>query len=414
MRGERTVDVLIIGAGPAGLTAAARLAGAGTGTVEVLEREAHPGGIPRHCHHGGFGLRTGPQYARRLAREAAQAGALLRTSVTATGWAGPRTLDTTSPHGLERITARAVVLATGARERPRSARLVAGSRPAGVFTTGELQQTVHLHGRHPGTRAIVIGAEPVAYSAVRTLLGAGVEVAAMITGLPRHQAARRDAVDVRLRRRVPLYTGATVTELLGKGRASGIVMRHTSGRETVLACDTVVFTGDFIPEHELARRGGVPLDPGTRGPAVDLAFRTAEPGVFAVGNLLHGAEPALAAAREGDLAATAVLRHLNGAPWPSEQLPVRTEGPLRWVAPQRITPGGPPPPDGRFLLRPDRFLVGQHLTVRQDGLTLHEQRLPRTFVPNRSLTVSASWVDRADPRGGTVIFTTEQAEQRST
>ncbi|MBO0518372.1 oxidoreductase, partial [Streptomyces beijiangensis] len=90
---------------------------------------------------------------------------------------------------------------------------------------------------------------------VRTLLGAGVEIAAMITGLPRHKAAVTDAADTRLRRRVPLLTDATVAELLGRERLSGIVVRHADGRRAVIACDTVVFTGDFVPDHELARRG---------------------------------------------------------------------------------------------------------------------------------------------------------------
>ncbi|NEC09109.1 oxidoreductase, partial [Streptomyces sp. SID7909] len=78
---------------------------------------------------------------------------------------GPRTLDATGPGGLERITARAVVLATGARERPRAARLVPGTRPAGVYTTGELQQSVHLHHQPIGTRAVVVGDEPVGLAA---------------------------------------------------------------------------------------------------------------------------------------------------------------------------------------------------------------------------------------------------------
>jgi len=140
-----SADVVIIGAGPAGLTAARCLRSLGVPSVLVLEREAQAGGIPRHSDHLGYGLRdlrtllTGPGYARRLAGLAADAGADIRLSTMVTGWAGDRSLLVTGPGGRRRIDARAVVLATGARERPRPARLVPGDRPDGVFTTGQLQ-----------------------------------------------------------------------------------------------------------------------------------------------------------------------------------------------------------------------------------------------------------------------------------
>ena len=129
-------DVVIVGAGPAGLTAARYLRTSGVPSVLVLEREAEAGGIPRHSDHLGYGVRdlrtllSGPAYARRLAERAEAAGADIRLSTTVTGWAGDRSLLVTSPQGRRRIDARAVVLATGARERPRSARLVpATARP---------------------------------------------------------------------------------------------------------------------------------------------------------------------------------------------------------------------------------------------------------------------------------------------
>ncbi|MFD9367445.1 NAD(P)/FAD-dependent oxidoreductase [Streptomyces sp. NPDC060020] len=391
---NRTVDVLVVGAGPAGLALAARLARAGAGRVEVLERDPEPGGMPRHLHHGGFGRPprpwlSGPEYARRSARAAAAAGAAVRTGVTATGWAGPLSLETTSPVGLERITARAVILATGTRERPRSARLVPGSRPQGVLSTGELFQSVHRYGLPVGRRAVVVGAEPVARHAVRTLRRAGTDVVAMVTESPRAAAVTG----------VPLLTRTTVGELRGRGRLTGVAVRHRDGRSGVLACDTVVFTGDWIPDHELARRGGIPLDPGTRGPGVDASFRTSAPGVFAVGNALHGIERAATAAGEGAAAAAPVLAHLAGAPWPEPGPPLEVRAPLLWVTPNRVTGTAARP----LLLRSREPLTAPLVTVHQDGRPLWRRRIPATVSPSRSLRLPPSWTSRVDHTGGPVV-----------
>lgn len=430
-RRERAVDVLVVGAGPAGLALASRLAATGTVGVEVVEREDEPGGVPRHCFHSGFAPRdrvrtmTGPAYARHWVDAAVHAGATLRTGVTVTGWAGtagpaagdaPLAVDVTSPAGLERITARAVILATGARERPRSARLVPGTRPAGVFTTGELQRTVHarqgpvglgafehraFEHRPVGRRAVVVGAESVSYSAATALREAGVEVVAMVTELPYHQASPATALDARLRHGVPLLVDARVSELLGRGRLSGVVLRHRDGRSTTVACDTVVFTGDWIPDHELARRGGITLDRATRGPAVDGSFRTDRAGVFGVGNLLHGIEPASTAAREGLLAAGPVLRHLRDGARPGAWVPVQVEAPLRWIAPNRIDPSDPRVAMGGFTLRTEaRLGPWASLVVSRGGRVLHRQRLVRCAVPNRTVLLSAVWTAKVRPGAG--------------
>ncbi|WP_369250888.1 NAD(P)/FAD-dependent oxidoreductase [Streptomyces sp. R41] len=395
---QRHVDVLVVGAGPAGLALAARLAAGGVGRVEVLEREQEAGGVPRHCRRRGF---DGPGFARRYAEAGVRAGATVRTGVTALGWSGALAVDTVGPAGPETIDPTAVVLATGARERPGSARLVAGTRPAGVFTTGELQQAVHLYGQDIGGRAVVVGAEALSYAAVDTLLGAGVDVVAMVTDLARHQGDRLTAVNSRLGQRIPLLTQATVTELRGRGRLSGVALRHRDGRTTTLACDTVVFTGDFVPDHELARRGGLDLDTGTRGPAVDGAFRTSREGVFAVGNVLHAVESAGAVAREGVRAARHVRDHLAGAPW-SPTVPLLVAPPLRWVAPNRLAPAMTYAP---FVLRTAEFLARPVLTVTQDDRVLHRQRLLTTAVPNRSLCLDGRWVGSVDPAGGPVRLT---------
>ncbi|PPS87060.1 NAD(P)/FAD-dependent oxidoreductase [Streptomyces sp. MH60] len=412
---SRHVDVLVVGAGPAGLAAASLLATAGA-RVEVLEREQAPGGVPRHCAHRGFGNRprtlTGPAYARLLADAAVHAGAVLRTGVTALDWAGPRALTTVGPRGVRTLAARAVVLATGARERPRAARLVPGTRPAGVYTTGELQQAVHLYGQHIGTRAVIVGAEDVSHAAAGTVRAAGAEVVALVTELPRAPAAPARTLTARLRHRTPVLTGTTVTELLGRGRLSGVRVRHRDGRTAILPCDTVVFTGDFVADHELARRGGLALDEGTRGPAVDGALRTSRPGVFAVGSVLHAVESAATAAREGAHAANAVRDWLtDGAgPDPSDRtepawpggVPLVAEPPLLRIAPNRVTPADRFP----YLLRTAVPLPRPVLYVTQDGRPLHRERFRLTpAVPHRPLTLTARWTHRVDPDGGPVRVT---------
>src|SRR5262245_14789477 len=307
-------DVAIVGAGPAGLAAALELRRLGVGDVRVVDCEPEAGGVPRLCHHTGFGIRdfhrvySGPAYARRYARMAEAAGIAVRTATTATGWAGPRTLSLTSPHGLEQIEAAAILLATGCRERPRSARLVPGSRPQGVFTTGSLQQFVHGHGQPVGRRAVIVGAELVSLSALMTLAGSGSSTALMTTELPRHQLYlpylpfKWYAAD--LLTRTPIVGRTRVSRILGQQRVEAVeVSNLDNGRSQVVACDTIVFTGDWIPEHELARRGGLLLDPATRGPLVDTSLRSSAVGVFAAGNLLRGAETADIAALEGRRAA---------------------------------------------------------------------------------------------------------------
>ncbi|MFF8946858.1 NAD(P)/FAD-dependent oxidoreductase [Streptomyces sp. NPDC014864] len=410
MNGVRRVEVLVVGAGPAGLAAAARLAASGAGRVEVLDRDQRAGGAPRSCAHGGFGTwlhpLTGPAYARLLIRAAVRAGAVVRTGVAALDWAGPLTLTTAGPGGPETVEAGAVVLATGARERPRAARLVPGTRPAGVYTTGELQQAVHLYGQRVGTRAVVVGAEDVSYAAADTVRASGADVVAMVTELPRAATSPARALDARLRHRIPLLTGGTVAELLGHGRLSGVRVRHRDGRTAVLPCDTVVFTGDFVPDHELARTGTLLPDPGTGGPAVDGGLRTSRPGVFAVGSVLHPAESAATAAREGAHAAGAVRAWLADGRWP-DSVPLVAEGPLRWIAPHRVAPGDR---HGGYVLRGALPPTRPVLLVTQDGRLLHRARpalLPnarhRAWAPD--LTLSAHWTHRVDPGGGPVRVT---------
>lgn len=408
------VAVAVIGGGPSGLTAAAALAPAVDGEVLVLEREAETGGIPRHSDHPGYGMRdlhrflSGPAYARRLTAAAADAGAVLETEAMVTGWAGERTLQVTSPRGVRTVTADAVVLATGARERPRSARLVPGDRPDGVYTTGQLQNLVHLHHRAPGTRAVVVGAELVSWSAVLTLRESGCATAAMVTSYPRAEAYVAFRSAGRLLTDGPVLTGSRVVGIHGRGRVSSVTVEHTATCERhEIVCDTVVFTGDWIPDHELARTAGLQMDSETRGPVVDTALRTSRPGVFAVGNLVHPVDTADGAALDGRHAADAVRRWL-AAPDDTLAAPaaarIRVDRPFRWVTPQLIPADGRVPARGDLLLWTDDYRRFPKLRAVQDGRVLAERRTAWPAAPGRIYRAPWSLVADADPTGGTVTL----------
>ncbi len=397
-----TVDVLIIGAGPAGLAAAAELRRLGTPKVLMVDREAVAGGVPRLCHHPGFGMYdlrrfySGPTYARHYVRQAEKAGALFWPETTITGWAGPTSAQFTSPRGLGQIEARAVLLATGCRERPRAARLVPGSRPAGVFTTGSLQRYLYEQRLPVGRRAVIVGAEIVSLSAFMSLGHARVPVARMVTELPGHQitfpyvAMKVWLMDIL--RPTPITPEVRVTRLYGQRRVEGVELTHlTSGQVEQVECDTVVFTGDWMPEQELARTGGLALHEGSHGPRVDSAFRSTRPGVFAAGNVVRGAETADVSALEGRAAASHIARYLEGSAWPRASLPIEVEPPLEWIFPNALAPETRA---GDFKFRVRRFCRNASVAIYQGERRLHVQPVG-SVRPNWSARLDAGWAREA-------------------
>ena len=410
-------DVLIVGGGPAGLAAAIELGRLGVRDVLVVDREREAGGVPRHSAHTGFGLRDlrrvmgGPAYARHYRQAASRAGAVIRTQTTLTDWAsgwssesGPVEATLASPAGIETVHASAVLLATGCRERPRTARLVPGSRPAGVLTTGELQQRVYLHGQRLTGRAVIVGAEHVSFSAMLTLAHAGADVVALVTEEQRHQSLAAFGLGARLVWRVPVWTETAVTEILGSEQVTAVRLRdRRTGTHRIVPCEHVVFTADWIPDYEQARLAGAMIDPNSRGPVVDTTLQTSLHGLFAAGNLVHAAETADVAALSGRHAATHIAQFLSApvgvTPDPARTVPITVGPPLRWISPSAIRVPGPLPPRGRFVLRSSAFSNSQ-LEVRQDGRLLHRER--GRLVPGRSIQLAGAWVNEVNPASGPV------------
>ena len=398
-----TTDVLIVGAGPAGLAGAIELRRLGVGKVLVVDRENEAGGIPRHSNHIGFGIAdmhrfvTGPAYAARYVRLAQEHGVELHTETTITHWQNGTNLSATTPQGLLNIEAKAVLLATGCRERPRAARLIPGNRPQGIFTTGMLQNFVYVQHQSVGKRAIVIGAEHVSFSAILTLKHAGADVLALVTDLSRHQSFFQYKLISTDRYRVPIYTNMKLTRIIGQRRVEAVELTDVrDGSVRQIACDTLVFTGDWIPDYELAFCGGLIIDPKSKAPSVDQRLQTSRKGVFAAGNVIHAAETADVAALSGRYAARRVQAYLQNGDWTSKpSLPIQLAESFAWVSPDRIVGSELVIPHGHFILRVTKVLDHPTIEVWQGERCLWRKQY-RQLVPNLPIYISGSWLKQVD------------------
>jgi pyruvate/2-oxoglutarate dehydrogenase complex dihydrolipoamide dehydrogenase (E3) component len=230
---------------------------------------------------------------------------------------------------------------------------------------------VALRHERIGKRAVVVGAEHVSFSAVQTLAHAGCTVLAVITPLPRHQSYRALVLLTAGRRRVPVRTGADIGSIQGRGRVDAVVL--TDGAR--IPCDTVVFTGDWVPEHEVARRAGLPMLPVAKAPVVDELWRTEHRGVFAIGNLVHPAETADVCALDGRNVARGVLDWLTTREWPDEVSPIEVAAPIGWAS-----------FDARGVTARVTEVVKGRIRLTHAG---EEQWSSdeETWVPNRSITI---------------------------
>lgn len=257
---SQSYDVIIIGAGPAGLAAARALWDEGVNRVLLLEREKQAGGVPRHCRHPTFGIQTfhrpmkGHLWAERIL-SLVENHCEIRTGTTVVNIKPGGEVIISGDRGLETLRAKRVIIATGVRETPRHARLVSGVRPQGVLTAGALQQFIYLKKLKPGIKPVIIGSELVSFSTIWTLRNAGIKALAMIDENTRPTAFRVAALYARLMG-VKLHLGAHVTQINGGERVESIEFTAADGSSQRLACDSIIFTGRFTGEYTLIRKIG--------------------------------------------------------------------------------------------------------------------------------------------------------------
>ena len=329
------LDVLVIGAGPAGLAAAIAAKDAGAERVIVLERDDAPGGILQQCIHNGFGLHrfkeelTGPEYAQRFIDEAhARAipivcGTMVLSidpAADAAARANLHQVTAMSPRGgLKIYKTRAVVLAMGCRERPRGALMTPGTRPAGVYTAGTVQRLVNMDGVMPGKRVVILGSGDIGLIMARRLTFSGAKVLACVEIMKKSSGLARNVVQCLNDYDIPLLLSHTVTDVEGREHVTGVKVAQVDdslkpipGTEIHYDCDTLLLSCGLIPENELTKKAGVEMDPKTRGPKVDANMATSVPGIFAGGNVVRVYDLVDWVSRDSEIAGRAAAEYVKG------------------------------------------------------------------------------------------------------
>ncbi|MBR2822670.1 MAG: FAD-dependent oxidoreductase [Clostridia bacterium] len=349
------VDILIIGAGPAGLAAAISAREDGIESLLVLERESQPGGILRQCIHNGFGLHrfkeelTGPEYAQRDIDRARELNIPIECGVTVLSVSPDRIVTCVSPtFGLRRIEAGAVILAMGCRERPRGALCTPGTRCAGIYSAGTAQRFVNLEGFMPGKRVVILGSGDIGLIMARRMTLQGAKVLACVEIMPFSSGLNRNIVQCLQDYDIPLLLSHTVTDIRGKERLESVTVsqvdqhrRPIPGTEQVFSCDTLLLSVGLIPENELSEGAGVQISPATSGAVVSDSFETSVPGVFACGNVLHVHDLVDHVSNESfraGHAAAAFVRNRSSQPVPQAFIQVKDGAGVRGAVPQKIRP----------------------------------------------------------------------------
>lgn len=399
--GMMQVDVLVIGAGPAGLAAAIAAREDGVENLLVLEREHTPGGILRQCIHNGFGLHrfkeelTGPEYAQRDIDRASELGIQIQCDTTVLSVEGSRRVTCVSAeHGVQVIEAGAIVLAMGCRERPRGALATPGTRCAGIYSAGTAQKFVNLEGYMPGKRVVILGSGDIGLIMARRMTLQGAKVLACVELMPFSSGLNRNIVQCLNDYDIPLYLSHTVVDIQGRERLTGVTVakvdekrRPIPGSEIHFDCDTLLLSVGLIPENELSQGAGVKLSPLTSGAEVDDTLQTSVPGIFACGNVLHVHDLVDHVSNESFKAGHAAAAFARGLAADAPTARVLDGDGVRGVVPQRIRLTADAAQDVNLMFRPTGVFRAATCVVRSGEKEIARKKAP-IFTPGEMAVVT--------------------------
>ncbi|MCF0135000.1 MAG: FAD-dependent oxidoreductase [Lachnospiraceae bacterium] len=377
----RTLNTVIVGGGPAGLSAAVAAFDAGERSLLIVERDVHLGGILQQCIHNGFGLQwfkeelTGPEYAQRFIDQAEERQI---ESVTGTMVLEIRQDPQNAPYdktvfclspseGVLELRCRSVILSMGCRERVRGNLKTPGTRPVGIYSAGLAQRLVNLEGVMPGKKVVILGSGDIGLIMARRMTWEGAEVKMVCEIMPYSAGLARNIQQCLIDLNIPLHLSTTIVNIHGRDRLEGVTIARVDekrnpipGTEQYVECDTLLLSVGLLPENELSRALGVEMDPVTGGPRVDENRQTSIPGVYACGNVLHVHDIVDFVSKESTIAGKSAAAYNLQSQSGAEQVTLKAAGAVRYTVPQMASLEEPfsifcrvayPVSSGKFLVK---------------------------------------------------------------